>query len=437
MTTAGGVLLPGFEGTEAPDWLRRAVAEGLGGVVLFARNVASPEQVAALVGALRSEREDVLVAIDEEGGDVTRLDAATGSSTPGNLALGAAGDVGLTEGVATEIGGRLAGLGIDLDLAPVADVNADPRSPIVGVRSFGSDPALVAAHTAAFVRGLQSQGVAACAKHFPGHGATSADSHVEMPVLDRVDLQPFAAAIAAGVRAVMPAHAVAPGYDDRPATLSRRLVAGLLRGELGFDGLVVSDGMDMRAIAERPGAPAEALVAGVDALCLGGTPQTAADLAELELALTAVVPEGRLAQAGERIRQVARWAAAGRAARAPAPSGCGIEAARRALRVEGEVRVGPQAAVVRLDPPPSEAAGPVPWGLGGEVTLDQADGRPLVLVVRDLHRHPWQQAIVAAHPDAVVVEMGMPVLRPGARGYIATFGAARPNAAAARERLGL
>jgi beta-N-acetylhexosaminidase len=434
--SALGVLLPGFEGVEPPDWLRRAVADGLGGVVLFARNVGSPEQVAGLVESLRAEREDVLVAIDEEGGDVTRLDAAIGSSTPGNLALGAAGDLKLTEQVAAEIGGRLAELGIDLDLAPVADVNADPRNPIVGVRSFGSDPALVAEHTAAFVRGLQGQGVAACAKHFPGHGATRADSHVEMPVLERVDLAPFAAAIAAGVQAVMPAHAVAFEYDSLPATLSRRLVTGLLRGQLGFDGLVVSDGMDMHALAEHQGAAAEALVAGVDALCLGGTPRTEADLAEFTAAL-AVVPDGRLAQAAERVRRVARWAGRGRASRPLPAAGGGVEAARRALRSEGDVRVGPQAAVVKLDPPASWAAGPVPWGLGGEVPLESIDGRPLVLVVRDLHLHPWQQKVVEAHPDAVVVEMGTPVLRPRARGYVATFGAARPNAAAAREVLGL
>jgi len=436
MSSALGVLLPGFDGLSAPEWLRRAVADGLGGVVLFARNVRSPEQVAGLVMSLRAEREDVLVAIDEEGGDVTRLDATTGSSTPGNLALGAAGDPALTERVAAEIGGRLAALGIDLDLAPVADVNADPQNPIVGVRSFGSDPALVAEHTAAFVRGLQAQGVAACAKHFPGHGATRADSHVEMPVLDHVDLAPFAAAIAAGAQAVMPAHAVAPDYDSLPATLSRRLVSGLLRGRLGFDGLVVSDGMDMRAIAERAGAPAEALVAGVDALCLGGTPRTEADLVELTAAL-AVVPEGRLAEAAGRVRLAARWSAAGRSTRPPVPAGSGVEAARRALRVEGEVRVGPRAAVVKLEPPASWAAGPVPWGLGGEVPLESADGRPLVLVVRDLHRHRWEQEIVEAHPEAVVVEMGTPVLRPRARGYVATYGAARPNAEAAREVLGL
>ncbi|HEX6350914.1 MAG TPA: beta-N-acetylhexosaminidase [Candidatus Dormibacteraeota bacterium] len=434
--TALGVLLPGFDGLEAPAWLRRAVAEGLGGVVLFARNVRSPEQVAALVAALRAEREDVLVAIDEEGGDVTRLDAATGSSTPGNLALGAAGDVRLTQQVAAEIGARLAELGIDLDLAPVADVNADPLNPIVGVRSFGSDPALVAEHTAAFVRGLQSQGVAACAKHFPGHGATRADSHVEMPVLARVDLAPFEAAIATGVKAVMPAHAVAPEYDSRPATLSRRLLSGVLRGELGFGGLVVSDGMDMHALAEREGAAGEALVAGVDALCLGGTPRTEADLEDYQAALAAV-PEVRLAEAAGRVREVARWAAQARAARPAAGAGAGAEAARRALRSEGEVRVGARAAVVRLDPPASWAAGPVPWGLGGEVPLETVDGRPLVLVVRDLHRHPWQQEVVEAHPEAVVVEMGTPVLKPRARGYVATYGAARPNAEAAREVLGL
>ncbi|CAM5598270.1 Beta-hexosaminidase [Streptomyces fumanus] len=251
------VLQPGFTGTTAPDWLLRRLGEGLAAVALFGRNVASAEQVAALTAKLRAERDDVLVAIDEEGGDVTRLEVRTGSSFPGNHALGAVDDVELTRGVAAELGRRLAACGVNLDWAPSADVNANPDNPVIGVRSFGADPALVARHTAAYVTGLQSAGVAACTKHFPGHGDTAVDSHHAVPridadatVLAERDLVPFRAAIEAGTRAVMSAHILAPALDpDHPGTLSRRILIELLRGELGYDGLIVTDGIEMRAIA--------------------------------------------------------------------------------------------------------------------------------------------------------------------------------------------
>ncbi|HSP71913.1 MAG TPA: glycoside hydrolase family 3 N-terminal domain-containing protein, partial [Gaiellaceae bacterium] len=189
---AAGCVLAGFEGHEPPDRLRRALAEGLGGVCLFSGNVRDAEQVAALTAALRAERPEVLVTVDEEGGDVTRLEWERGSSYPGNLALGAVDDVGLTERVAAAIAGDLLRAGIDVDLAPVADVNSNPLNPVIGVRSFGADPGPVARHVAAFVRGLQAGGVAACAKHFPGHGDTAQDSHRELPVA-RPCLEPFRA----------------------------------------------------------------------------------------------------------------------------------------------------------------------------------------------------------------------------------------------------
>ena len=232
---AAACLFPGFDGLTAPDWVREG---GYRGVVLFARNVRDSEQLAELTASLRG----LLVAIDEEGGDVTRLEAAEGSSFPGNLALGAVDDVELTRRVGAAIGGELAAVGINFDLAPVADVIVDPANAIVGVRSFGSDPALVSRHVAAVVEGLQSVGVAACAKHFPGHGETVADSHLELPSVetDRETLlaralPPFAAAVEAGVRAVMTAHVRFAALDDEPATLSSEVI-GLLRSQLGFDG---------------------------------------------------------------------------------------------------------------------------------------------------------------------------------------------------------
>ena len=158
---ASRCILPGFAGPTVPDWVRRRLDEGLGGVVLYAWNVESAEQLASLTGELRGEREDIIVAIDEEGGDVTRLEAAHGSSYPGNAALGVVDDVELTRRVAASTGAELARVGVNLDFAPVADVNTNPQNPVIGIRSFGSDAALVARHVAAFVRGLQGAGVAA------------------------------------------------------------------------------------------------------------------------------------------------------------------------------------------------------------------------------------------------------------------------------------
>ena len=224
---ASSCILPGFEGPVVPDWVRRRLAEGLGGVVLYAWNVESRDQLRALTSDLHSERPDLVIAIDEEGGDVTRLEAGTGSSYPGNAALGVVDDIQLTERVAASIGADLASVGVNLDFAPVADVNTNPQNPVIGIRSFGSEGDLVARHVAAFVHGLQSAGVAACAKHFPGHGDTALDSHLALPVVDAVDehaLVPFRAAIEAGVRSIMTAHIVVRSFGDVPATMSSEIL---------------------------------------------------------------------------------------------------------------------------------------------------------------------------------------------------------------------
>jgi beta-N-acetylhexosaminidase len=471
---AAGCLLPGFVGTRPPDWLLRRIAGGLGGVTLFARNVTDPQQVAELTARLHAERPDMLVAIDEEGGDVTRLEARRGSSYPGNLALGAAGDVALTRAVAAALGADLAAAGVDLDLAPVADVNSNPDNPVIGVRSFGADPDLVAAHVAAFVEGLQAQGVAACAKHFPGHGDTSADSHTDLPVVGggtrelEAALLPFRAAIRAGVRAIMTGHLMVPALDGEPATLSRPILTGLLRERLGFAGLVVTDGLEMAAVRATVGleeGAVRALAAGADAVCVGGglAGEDTVDL--LAGALAAAVrggrvPEQRLAEAAGRVAGTARWAAQHRSPVSPADAGVGLEAARRALRASGAERLPGPPVVVELRPPPGFAAGAVPWGLGAllaerdaaatvlrldgpdgvPAALAAAAGRPLVVVGRDLHRHAAHAAaagaLLAARPDAVVVEMGLPHRPPaGARAYVATHGAGRVNALAAADLL--
>ena len=464
-------LLPGFVGTEPPDWILQRAAAGLGGVCLYARNVSSPDQLAALTARLHAENAGVLVAIDEEGGDVTRLEAATGSSYPGNLALGAVDDVALTRAVARSIGAELAAAGIDLDLAPVADVNSNPTNPVIGVRAFGAVPGLVARQTAAWVEGLQEAGVAACAKHFPGHGATSLDSHLALPVVDEDPhtgaLEPFSAAIAAGVRSVMSAHIVVPTIDVVPGTISRKVMTGLLRGELGFRGLAVSDGLEMRAIADGVGVAdgtVLALAAGCDLLCIGGGLAGEDIAVALRDAIVAAVRAGRvseerLAEAATRVDALAEWRST-HAVAAAADRKVGLEAAHRAIHAEGNVRVGGSPVVAQLSSTPSQAAGVVPWGLaeplgrlGADVRAQEleegssadpivaaAAGRSLVLVVRNLHRHPWMAHLVdealARRPDAILVEMGLPACRPpAAAAYIATYGAARVCAVAAAEVL--
>ncbi|KAF2776773.1 glycoside hydrolase family 3 protein [Streptomyces sp. OM5714] len=484
------VLQPGFVGTEAPDWILRDIGDGLASVVLFSRNIVSTEQVARLTGQLRAENPDLIVAIDEEAGDVTRIESATGSSRPGNFALGTVDDAELTEAVAADLGRQLRTAGVSLDYAPSADVNSNPDNPIIGVRSFGSDPDVVSRHTAAWIRGLQSSGVAACAKHFPGHGDVAVDSHHDLPSYpagrDEIAAQalpPFRAAVAAGVRAVMSGHLLVPAYDpDLPATLSRTILQGLLREELGFDGLIVSDAIEMGAVTRRhgiDGATVKAVAAGVDAVCVGGESAEEATVALLAKALTAAVtggelPEERLAEAADRVREFARWSAGLRAAGSAGDSagdGIGHVAARRAVRLTGAARAAlPLTAaphVVELAPVTNMAVGKeTPWGVAeplrerlpgttsvrvrgqeleeGTVALEScalepAAGRPLVIVARDAARHAWMSRAVtgltAARPDAIVVEMGLPGTTSVAAAQVFTHGASAASGVAAAEVL--
>ncbi|MEV4039103.1 glycoside hydrolase family 3 protein [Streptomyces umbrinus] len=488
------VLQPGFTGTSAPSWLLRRLGEGLASVGLFGRNIATPAQVAALTAQLRAERDDVLVAIDEEGGDVTRLEVRTGSSFPGNHALGAVDDTALTEAVAHELGRRLAACGVNLNWAPSADINSNVDNPVIGVRSFGADTSLVARHTAAYVSGLQSAGVAACTKHFPGHGDTAVDSHHAMPridaelsVLESRELVPFRAAIEAGTRAVMSAHILVPALDPvHPATLSRRILTGLLREELGYDGLIVTDGMEMQAISATYGierGSVLAIAAGADAICVGGGLSDEPTVLRLRDALVAAVrsgelPEERLADAAARVRALAAWTAstqptpstpssalssAGSAAGSDASTDVGLVAARRALKVTRGAHFAPVTEapyVAAFTPVANIAVGDeTPWGVAAELrrllpgaetgsftgeragaeALAAAGSRRVVAVVRDAHRHTWMaealDILLAARPDTVVVEMGVPQSPPRGALHIATHGAARVCGLAAAEAI--
>jgi len=467
-------LLAAFAGDAAPDWALRLLGDGLAGYTLFGFNIIDAAQVARLSAELRGTRADALIAVDEEGGDVTRLAHLTGSPYPGNAALGSVDDLELTRSVYAAIGDDLVAAGINLDLAPTVDVNTADDNPIIGTRSFGADPLRVAGHASAAVAGLQSAGVAACAKHFPGHGATVADSHVELPtvnaspaLLRERDLPPFAAAVAAGTQSIMTAHIRVPELTgDGPATFSRTVLTDLLRGEYGFRGAVITDALEMRGATDAAGgigpAAVRALVAGADLLCIGADVDHAL-VERIAAEIVASVGDGRLdlrrlEAAAERTAALATWT------RFPRPAdrhgaGLGYAAARRAVRVEGSLVEFAAPLVVQLESGYSIAEGRVPWGLkphmnGTEqVTVVAADtspealaahagSRPIVVVGRHTHRNEAARALIerlAAGHSVAVVEMGWPSgWRPaGARAFLTTYGASHANGRAAAEALGL
>lgn len=273
-TLCGQLVLGGFPGPSLSPEYARALREGRrSGAILFKSNVdGGPRQVAALAREVHALAENPLLAIDQEGGRVARL-RAPALVVPPMRTLASWGDVALAEAVARAVGHELAALGITLNFAPVLDVDTRRDNPIIGDRAFGPTPEACASFGVAWIRGLQSAGVLATAKHFPGHGDTSRDSHLELPVVDHprdrleaVELAPFRAAAAAGVAAMMTAHVVYPALDPRrPATLSP-VVCTDLRRAVGFDGVLVTDDLEMQAIAAH-GAIEEAAVEAIGAGC--------------------------------------------------------------------------------------------------------------------------------------------------------------------------
>jgi beta-N-acetylhexosaminidase len=470
-------LLPGFAGTSPPDWLRARLRDGLGGVCLFGPNIESLPQLQALTEALSADNPHALIAVDEEGGDVTRLFADVGSPSPGNAVLGRIDDPDTTRTAAAEIGWQLRRAGCHVNFAPTVDINSNANNPVIGVRSFGATPKRVARHGAAWVMGLQSAGIAATVKHFPGHGDTAQDSHVALPVVDRSledlrrgELVPFVATIKAGARLVMTSHILLPQVDaENPATMSRAILVDLLRGQLGFTGVIVSDALDMAGAQSEGGmgeAAVRALRAGCDLLCLG-TETADAQLVQIEQAVEKAVATGqleaeRLADAVSRVRTLAddlarlRTRTAG--ATEPALDLDDLElidsfdlapdAANWATRTAGAY------SVVRLEAQPNIATGPTPWGPFAaaaaeprspasiafaahplfEVTERQSvlppavAAEPVLVVGRDIHRHEFARAAVdrlrGEHTEVLVVDLGWPS-EDRAYADVATFGSSR------------
>lgn len=445
------VLLPGFVGTELPEWLAARLRAGLAGVCIFGPNIVSREQLAKLCADIREANPDSLIAIDEEGGDVTRLYSDQGSPYPGNALLGRIDDLEYTAEIATSVGWELRAVGVNVNFAPDADINSNSANPVIGVRSFGAEPSLVARHTAAWVRAHEATGVAVSAKHFPGHGDTALDSHLAVPVVDLSldelrarEFQPFIASIDAGARAIMTSHIVLPQLDaENPATLSKTILEGLLRDELGFEGVIVSDALDMAGASGETGIPEaaiRAIAAGCDLLCIG-TKNTDQQMAEIEAALAAAINEGRLdaqrlASAVGRNVALARELAA-EALQKPLPAGgvptpqFDIERSAAAFDVSAHSPISADRTLVAIDTAANIAIGPSPWGPRVHARVGEGDALPpssgqRVLIGKNNHRHAWVRDLIdearRSDPTTVVVDMGWPS---DDRDYadIATFGA--------------
>lgn len=432
-TNAAAVLLPGFVGTQLPEWLATRLRAGLGGVCLFGENIVSPTQVRALTDAIRAANPLALIAIDEEGGDVTRLHDSTGSPYPGNALLGRIDDLELTADVGRTVAHELRGVGVNLNFAPDADINSNPDNPVIGVRSFGTDPERVSAHVAAWTAAHEAEGVAVSAKHFPGHGDTAQDSHLALPVVDRPledlqdrELRPFLAAAQAGARSIMTSHVLLPQLDpDRPATFSAAILGDVLRGDLGYGGVIVSDALDMVGASGGIGIPAaavRAIQAGCDLLCIG-TRNTDEQLGAIEDALDAAIADGslpaeRLADAAARNRALAE----GLAAPLPRPDvAAPVYDLHRAIAVfdiADDVVLEPGAPILTLETAVNIAVGDSPWGpaAAGAATVPVHEGDalpaltgPVVIVGKANHRLAWTRELIDTarrQNPAVVVEIG-------------------------------
>lgn len=473
---ARSIVAVGFDGAhagEAPlDDLRDFAP---GAVMLFGRNIADVPALRELIAALRGIDDTApLIAVDQEGGRVARIGDGV-AALPSALAVGATGDVAACEDLGRLLGRDLSALGISVDFAPVADLALDPANAVIGTRSYGSDPLRVARFAGAFARGLESGGVAAALKHFPGHGATASDSHLELPhasvdeaTLRARDLLPFATAIAAGAaQIVMAGHVVYDALDARhPASLSRRILTGLLREELGFTGVACTDCLQMDAIARDPGTVAGALAAfaaGADLLLVSHSLPLAWDAAAAIAAAVeaGTIPRGRLLEAAGRVRALRERYATPAPYPGPLDDALPLALARRAVTVVcGDVRLRAEAPVTvisfegtafdgaagerRTRPSLSAALRARRWKselmrVELEPAADDVEmllghlralgARNYVLVVRAAHRYPAQRVaverILALVPDATIVSAAEPYdagLWPAARSVACIYG---------------
>ena len=456
---------PGFGGAVVPEWIKPWLDNGLGSVTLFASNTPNFEATATLISELRSYNSDVLVAIDEEGGDVTRLFVREGSRYPTPALLGQCDDEELTFQSYHSMGTVLRQLGIDITYAPVADVVAFENNPIVGVRSFGMSTDVVTRHVAQAIKGLQDAGIGACVKHFPGHGAVLEDSHHDLPRIklsladyETQHILPFKNAIDNGVAAVMIGHLIAEALDpELPASLSPKVIGQYLRGTLGFKGLVVTDALDMGAI----GGPTmihdsgfKALLAGADLLCFSGMGDQSQFVSSSFDYIKSALENDKLSLTGleESGQRIAQWRSK-IPVRISKDESINFKDLIAGFEITGSVELEPGAVnLVEIGTKPTIAAGDVSWGMHRELRavgiacdIHASDAeslatKRLVVAFRDAYRDAPLLAtlrrLYERYPDAIFIDMGWPTREFSPTNLIRAFGSSAviSQAVAARIR---
>jgi len=442
---------PGFGGAVVPEWIKPWLENGLGSVTLFASNTPNFEAAAHLIKELRSYNPDVIITIDEEGGDVTRLFVREGSRYPTPALLGQCDDEGLTYSSYNSMGTTLRELGVDITYAPVADVVAFENNPIVGVRSFGMSTELVARHVGQAVKGLQDAGVGACVKHFPGHGAVLEDSHHDLPHIkmglaeyEKQHIFPFKQAINSGVAGVMIGHLIVEALDKKlPASLSSKVIRDYLRGVLNFDGLVVSDALDMGAI----GGPTKihesalmALTAGADLLCFSGMgDQSQLVLSSFDWIKSALDSGSFSIESLEKSEQrIVNWRQ-GNQVKIQNSSSVDFKKLIQGFEVSGSVELEPGVInLVEIGTKPTIAAGDVSWGMHRELRAvgiacdihasdaETLSTKKLVVAFRDAYRDAPLLAtlnrLYDRYPEAIFIDMGWPTREFAPKNLIRAFG---------------
>ena len=442
---------PGFGGAVVPEWIKPWLENGLGSVTLFASNTPNFEAAAHLIKELRSYNPDVIITIDEEGGDVTRLFVREGSRYPTPALLGQCDDEGLTYSSYNSMGTTLRELGVDITYAPVADVVAFENNPIVGVRSFGMSTELVARHVGQAVKGLQDAGVGACVKHFPGHGAVLEDSHHDLPHIkmglaeyEKQHIFPFKQAINSGVAGVMIGHLIVEALDKKlPASLSSKVIRDYLRGVLNFDGLVVSDALDMGAI----GGPTKihesalmALTAGADLLCFSGMgDQSQFVLSSFDWIKSALDSGSFSIESLEKSEQrIVNWRQ-GNQVKIQNSFSVDFKKLIQGFEVSGSVELEPGVInLVEIGTKPTIAAGDVSWGMHRELRAvgiacdihasdaETLSTKKLVVAFRDAYRDAPLLAtlnrLYDRYPEAIFIDMGWPTREFAPKNLIRAFG---------------
>jgi beta-N-acetylhexosaminidase len=445
---AAQVVCAGFDGTSAADAPLAKLAElGIRAVILFARNVPEPEGLRSLTAAVQAALADdlpAIVSIDQEGGQVARIRQGV-VALPAMMALGATRDRNLARRAGRRLGHDLRALGINLDFAPVLDLAVDERNTVIGSRSFGSEPELVADLGLAFAAGLRDGGVIAVGKHFPGHGSTDVDSHLALPrlSLDEAtwrarDLVPFAHAVRGGIPAIMTAHVVLTALDAaRPTTLSPKIVRGILREELQFDGVVFSDCLEMAALGGDPARNAPlALAAGVDCVVVSHHLELAASAIDaiVHAVENGALPRERLDEAAARMQRLRASIDGANADAGVEDAEIGLKIAHAAVRVlRGSIALSagtPVTVVSFEDGEQSSLSGALRrrghkseiMRVGLDPTSDEIEvlemvlrglsQRPIVILTRRAQLHPEQAAavlrILAIAPNAIVISAREP-----------------------------